>query len=237
MPTGFPYSSFEAAVATQIPTLTTDVNFTTILPAAIDYAELSIYRDLDLLPMHGQINLGTTTAATQTVALPAAIVAFDSLYCGTSNTPLTPASLDFVVGVYGGAANAMPQYFALVGAAAGSPWAGGRQVYLGPIPDQAYPIMGFGSEREAPLSATNTTTWISTWLPDLFWAAAMIFLAGYNRNFGAMSDDPRQAISWETEYQRLLKGAMVDEMRVKFRSRQPMPAPMAAPMGAPQGGV
>jgi hypothetical protein len=48
--------------------------------------------------------------------------------------------------------------------------------------------------------------------------ASMIFVSGYQRNFGRASDDPAMAQSYEAQYQTLLKGATVEEARKKFES-------------------
>ena len=47
-------------------------------------------------------------------------------------------------------------------------------------------------------------------------AASAIFLMGYQRDFGAQSDDPAAAQSWENQYEKLLMGANAEEMRRKF---------------------
>jgi hypothetical protein len=66
------------------------------------------------------------------------------------------------------------------------------------------------------LSATNNTTFISLYLPDLFIMASMIYISGYQRNFGRANDDPQMAITYESQYQALLKGAMSEEYRKKM---------------------
>lgn len=216
---GFTYASYQAAVVTQIPSLVADINFQTILPDAIDYAETSINRDLDFLAMHGLLSLGTMTIGIATLAIPSAVVVLETLFYGANKTPVTPASLEYIQAVYAGATNGPPVNFMTIGAASGAGWVPASQIIVGPAPDQAYPMTGYVTQRQAPLSATNTTTFISLNLSDLFWAASMIFLAGYNRNFGAQSDDPRQALSWSAEYQRLLKSASVEEARKRFESQ------------------
>ena len=218
MPTGYTYQSYQNAVVTQIPSLTDDPNFQTMLPDAIDYAELSIYRDLDFLAMHGTVALGNTSVGVATVAVPSSVVVLEALQF--AGTPLTPASRDYIQAVYAGAATGTPLCFATIGAASGADWTPATAVLLGPTPNAASAVTAYATERQAPLSASNTTTFISTQLPDLFWAASMIFFAGYNRNFGQMSDDPRQALSWSAEYQRLLHGASREEIRKKFLSEQ-----------------
>lgn len=239
MPTGFSYDSYQAAVVTQIPSFTTDPNFQTILPDAIDYAELTINRDLDFLAMHGLLALGNTAIGTNLVAVPSAVVVLESLFYGTTNTPVTPASQDYIRTVFAGASNGPPVNFVPIGAATGAGWTPGTQLLLGPAPDAVYPLTGYVTQRQAALSDNNPTTFISLNLPDLFWSASMIFFAGYNRNFGAQGqvDDAGQAVTWRAEYTRLLHGAEVEEARKKFMAQNgtaKMPAaPPSAPMGAP----
>lgn len=215
---GFTYASYQAAVVTQIPSLTTDPNFQTVLPDAIDYAELSISRDLDLVANHGLLPLGSTSIGINTIPLPSGVIVLESLFQGTFNVPVTPASQDYIRAVWAGAANGPPRNYMVIGAASGAGWTPGMQVLLGPAPDAAYALTGYATERAETLSATNTSTFISTQLPDLFWAATMIFWSGYNRNFGAMTDQPPQAMSWGGEYARILKSASTEEARRKYQS-------------------
>jgi hypothetical protein len=44
----------------------------------------------------------------------------------------------------------------------------------------------------------------------------MVFLSGYKQNFGAQSDDPRSAVSWEQQYEKLMASASGEELRKKF---------------------
>lgn len=223
MPTGYTYTSYQAAVVTQIPTVLTDPNFVTMLPNSIDYAELSIYRDLDFLCMKGELPLANVIAGQNNAAVPTSVIVVESAWASNNAGgffPLTPASLDYIRGVYGGAANGLPQYFAITGAAnSTNTWTPGLALLFGPPSNGSYTIVGYCSQRAPPLSATNTTTFISLNLPDLFWAAAMIYWAGYMKNFGAQADDPRMAVSWTAEYARLLKGAEVEQARLKFMSQ------------------
>lgn len=210
-------------MVTQIPTVVTDPNFVTMLPNSIDYSELSIYRDLDFLALKGAVALGSLTAGNNTLPLATTIVVAETVYY--SGGVIAPASQDYIRTVYAGAAEGPPQYWAPIGNASGTPWTPLLEVLFGPAADQTYVVTAYCSQRAAPLSATNTTTFISSNLPDLFWAAGMIFWAGYMKNFSAQADDPKMAVSWEAEYQRLLKGAAVEQARLKFQSQgwQAMP--------------
>jgi len=80
------------------------------------------------------------------------------------------------------------------------------------------------------LSSTNTTTFISLYLPDLFLMASMIFVSGFQHNFGRQSDDPAMAQSYEGQYKTLLTGAMIEEARKKFQASawSSMSPPVAA---------
>ena len=63
-------------------------------------------------------------------------------------------------------------------------------------------------------------------------AGVAVFMAGYQRDFRAQSEDPRLAVSWETAFQTLLKSAAVEEARRRAQSVawQPYsPAPLASP--------
>lgn len=66
--------------------------------------------------------------------------------------------------------------------------------------------------------AANTAgaSFISQYLPDLLVMASMIYISAYQRNFGKESDDPQMAMSYESQYQLLLKSAGVEEARKKF---------------------
>lgn len=218
MPTGLTYAQFSADVAALIPTLTADPNLQAFLPLAIDYAELCCYRDLDFLALHGTVSLGSAVIGVATVAVPSSVVVLESLSYGPNSIPVPQASRDFVAAVFAGSANGPPQYFAVVGSASGGGWTAGTSVLLGPAPDATYALNGYGTERPTPLSATNTTTWLSLNLPDLFFAKAMELMSGYAKNYGAQADDPRMAMSWSQEYDRIRAGAEMEEMRKKFQA-------------------
>lgn len=98
---------------------------------------------------------------------------------------------------------------------------------IAPTPDQAYAVEIVGTWRPAPMSATNPRTWLGDNLPDLFFAACMVEACGYQRDYGAQSDDPKIAQSWEARYVALRQGAISEEMRRK--SERPPSAPPAPP--------
>jgi hypothetical protein len=235
VPTGLNYSQYVTQIATMAVVEPSDPAFVTILPAMIDYAELRIYRDLDLLSTVTTSTSYTLSASDRRVTFPAS--AFVSLQQVNVITPagssdpdsatrvsLMPATKEFLDAVYPSATGAaVPKYFAMLNA---------TTVLVGPWPSSAYTVELVGTTRPATLSAANTTTVISTQLPDLLIMASMIYISGFQRNFGRASDQPDMAVSYESQYQGLLKGAMVEEFRKKFQSggwTSFSPSPIATP--------
>jgi hypothetical protein len=213
-----------------------DPNFNAILPRAVEQAEQRIYRELDLITttISATANL---TAGQRNIAMPGGIIIVNDLNvitpaatapdAGTRN-PVERVSLSFLNAVAPTAAATLgspsiPKYYALLDDV---------NVRLGPAPDAAYQAEFIGPIRPAPMTASNPTTWLGTNLPDLFLAGVNVFMAGYQRDFGAQSDDPRLALSWEATFQELKKSAVVEEARRKAQSVawQPYsPAPLATP--------
>jgi hypothetical protein len=197
----------------------TDPNWLIILPDAIDYAELRIYRDLDLLStVTTDTSFSTTANASKVQLTQGTFVTLQNVNvitpAGTSDpdlgtrNPVLPVSKEYIQYSWPSSTNAgVPEYFAMIDE---------RTFSLGPWPDDAYTLEIIGTYRPATLSASNTTTFISQYLPDLFLMASMIFVSGYQRNFGRQSDDPAMAQSYESQYQALLRGATVEEYRKKF---------------------
>jgi len=81
-------------------------------------------------------------------------------------------------------------------------------------------------------ASAGSTTFISLNLPDIMIMASMIYISAYQRNFGRANDDPQMAITYESQYQALLKNAMVEENRKKFEAAgwsSQSPSPIASP--------
>jgi hypothetical protein len=232
---GLTYATYKTALATLSVVPETDANWLSILPDAIEYAELRIYRDLDLLStVSANTSFSTTTNASKVALTEGTFVTLQNVNvitpAGTTNpdlgtrVPLLPVSKEYIQYAWPSATNAaVPQYFAMIDE---------RTFSLGPWPNAAYTLEIIGTVRPATLSATNTTTFISQYLPDLFLMASMIFISGYQRNFGRQSDDPQMAQSYESQYMALLKGATVEEYRRKFAASgwtSTSPSPVATP--------
>jgi hypothetical protein len=225
-------TNFVSQIATLSVVPPTEPNFLSALPQAIAYAENRIYRELDFLSTVTALTTSPSTSAAYTLtagarqlSIPAAdFVTLQEINVITpANTlvandgvrnPLLPVTKEFLAAVYPANNNAsVPQYFALLDQST---------IIVGPWSDNNYLVEVVGTVRPRSLGPgtnnTTNTTFISLYLPDLMIMATMIYISGYQRNFGRQSDDPQMAQSYESQYQALLKGAMVEEARKKFQA-------------------
>lgn len=233
---GYNYTTYVAALRTMIVSSGVDVPFDTILPSIIDYAEQRIYRELDLISTVITDQSVTLSPSTRDATIPNTFVVVNDVAIFTpagstpangTRKPLVPVSRSVLDNLWPSAADTgEPNMFSMT-----TQW----QMALGPSPDGAYLMEVVGTERPAPLSDTNSVTFISERLPDLFMAGSMVFAAGYQRNFGGAGNDPAMGTTWETQYQALKSSADVEEARKHFRasawSSQPVPAQAAPPRG------
>ena len=231
------YSSYVQQIATMAVVSATDPNFTIIIPSMIDYAELRMQRDLDFLSTQISNTTYSFTAGSNILTIPTStyitLQTVEAVDGSGNNYPLLPVAKEFLQNVYGGNSSlSTPMYFAVYGGDASTTGLTSQNIIIGPIPDQNYTARLTGTVRSAPLSATNTTTFISTYLPDLFIMASMIYISAYQRNFGRMNDDPQMAQSYEGQYQALKASALIEENRKKFEAAawtSYSPAPAASP--------
>ncbi len=229
------YSTYVTSLANLLVVPESDVGFQTVLPNIIDDAELRMYRDLDPLQMVQTITAQLSTASrvqfvpesndpndppfTQNNQ-PAVVVKGINVLTplgatqdsATQRYPLTPASKELIQTLWPSAAGStIPQYFAMVGEL--------NEFIVGPWPDARYNFEATATYRRDPLSSSNATTLFSLYWPDLLIAASMVFAAGYQRNFGAGTDDPKMGPTWDSHYQTLLAGAKGEEDRKRQTER------------------
>lgn len=243
MAQGYQYSDWINAVAALLSYDSTITNaasvtpssfapFNTMYPRVIEYAEQRIYRELDLL--HTRItDTGAATPNSRAFTLPTGKGVYVKLeqvavfIGGVRQPPMLPVAKE-----------GLEQFFpsdAPIGApSVPTMWCPVDQttILIGPSPDIGYTLETFGTQRPAPLSSINTTTFLTLNLPDVFLAATMIFWTGYQRDFGAQADDPKMAQSWENQYTTLLRSAEVEETLKKFAGpgwSARMPSPIASP--------
>jgi len=219
------YTGFVNELANLAGTSATNSYFVIELPNAIDYAEQRIYRELDLIS-------AVTTDATQscapmsrTVQVPAAFVTVTGVNlitpAGTANpnsgtrnalTPVAQSWLDFAWPSSAGATLPTKYHWFTQGGGVNAQ----GYITLGPWPDQNYTVEYEGTQRPAPLSASNLSTFLTTYLPDLFLVAAMLHLCAYQKNWSALGDDPNSAATWEAQYLKLKTSADAEELRKRY---------------------
>lgn len=234
---GLTYSTYVQQISTMAVVSSTDPNFTIILPSMIDYAELRIQRDLDFLSTQISNSTFTFTVNNNLLTIPTSsfisLQTFEVTDGNGASTALLPVTKEYIQNVYGtGSTSGVPQYFAVYGGDAATTGLTSQNILVGPKPDYAYQLRLTGTIRSAPLSSTNTSTFISTYLPDLFIMASMIYISAYQRNFGRLNDDPQMAQTYESQYQALKASALIEENRKKFEAAawtSYSPAPAATP--------
>jgi hypothetical protein len=228
----YTYNTWLSALAAAIEDVNfsvSDPDFLAVIPTIIDIAEQRIYRELDLVEASVAVS-GSMVANNRYVSIPTSsgghaihITVLDQLstFDGSGvRCPAVPVSRDVIDYFFpidtAPSSDSIPTKFARVDDV---------RILVGPPPGSAWVAEFVGSIRPDPLSNSNPTTYLSQYLPDLFFAATMVAACGTKlKNFGAMADDPRQAVAWESVYQRHLASALAEEQRKKYTSIISSPA-------------
>lgn len=215
------YTTYVAQISNIMSVSSSTDQFQTMLPGMIAYAEQRIYRELDLLNTVNRNSSSALSTGNRNFTLPTTsngnYITIQGINvitpAGTSpdsgtRRALSPTTRDYLDYVWNSAgSNGVPEYFGMIDQ---------FNIIVGPWPDANYTVEVIGTIRPNPLSSSNSTTFLTQYLPDLFIAASMIFASGYQRDFGSQADNPQQAVSWETQYERLFASANSEEMRKKF---------------------
>jgi hypothetical protein len=210
-------------------TPSTDPNFNAMIPAVIDYVEGRIQNDLDLMNNYVTDNSGVLSPNSRIFTLPTTtynwviVSQINLVVGGVRKAALLNTTKEFMDAAYpSDAALGSPSYPAY--------WApfNNKIIFVGPAPDLAYGIEVTGNVDVPKLSSTNTSNWITLNLPELYSVGSMVRWSAYQRNWGTQSDDPKMAVSYESQYQTLLQAANGQEVRKLFKSagwtaRQPSP--------------
>jgi len=231
------YATFVSSIANLFPVASNDPGFVTVLPNIIDDAECYLYPGLDLLNTVVRDSSATLNINTRTFNLPTSVGTFSVVQSfnvitpsSTTNpelgtrVPLVRSTEDALDAMWPSVTGSTtPQYYASITQ---------NQFIVGPWPNAAYTVEVVGTQRPAPLSASNTTSLLSVYFPDLLIAASMVFGSAYMKNWGAGSDDPRMALSWKSHLDDLMQPAQLEEGRKKATMAgwsDKQPAPMATP--------
>ena len=106
-----------------------------------------------------------------------------------------------------------------------------------PTPDKSYMTEVYGGVQPQPLSQTNPETYLSVRYPDLFLACCMVFITGYQRDYGAHGRRPATcselggAVHEITRRHRSLKSSLQRSEGPSWTAAQP--APMAQQQRSP----
>lgn len=239
----FTYATYLGTMSTLTAIASTNGDFVYIIPSVIEYAENRIYRELDMLVEDARDSTASTAAGVRNFTLPTSIGTFQIVNSinvitpastaadsGTRNvcTPVSQTVLDWVYPSTTGAG--VPTMFSYFSQASGQ-----TNIMFGPWPDASYRVEVIGKIIPTPLSASNTSTFLTLYLPDLFIAASMVFMTGYMKNWGAQADDPKGGLSWEQQYQTLKSSADSWEARKRFAGAS-WTSKQVEPTAAPQRG-
>lgn len=248
-------TELQAIVArTPYPYAVADGAFNTLFPQSTSYAEQYIYTKIPMLAQRMQDKMLVTTPGARDIPLVGTTLpiivperiglitpAGATLQSGTV-VQFLPTSFDFIDMFWPNEsltwppANALATYWCLrggVGSDFSSP-----SVTIAPTPDAAYTVALTGLFQQAPISASNPQTYLSTVYPQLLVACCMVFISGgLLRNYGSQSDESGMAVSWQSQVDRLIEFAFEEELRRKqqgtdFLYRPPMSARPPPPQGA-----
>lgn len=213
------YAEWLTAVSELLVVDPADADFLAYAPRAIEYAEQRMYRELDLLYTYTTSDAGSFVAGTRTFTLPADTIVVNNINVITPTAtapdsgvrnPLTPVSREYLDAVYGSNASGLrglPTCFAMLT---------NTTIAVGPWPDAAYHVEVARETRPTALSASNTTTILTLYLPDAFLSATMInLIGGFQRDYGAQSDGPQDSASWSKQYADQMASATVEAFRQK----------------------
>lgn len=200
------YYQYVIRVANTAEVLRTDQDWGALIPPTIDYAEQRIYRELDVLNSRITSTTATVASSDRSVSLSTTqgriivVETMSAVSTGGSRYQMVPVTKEFVDAVYpntSSSINGVPQYFAPVT----------DQLFLiGPAANATYNMEVIGTIRPSALSSGNSSTFLTTYCPDLFIAASMIYL----------SEGSEGKAVWENEYQKLFTSAVQENLRQRY---------------------
>jgi len=198
-------------------------DFQNTIPTIIAYAEGRIYRDCAFLAQRVQNSSSVSASAgnrsldISSISPPVMVVEGVALITPAATAPAAGtrwnydmASLDTIDMLWPVEATTVAPAAADLRLAA---MKDEKTIVLMPTPDGAYKAEITGLVQPTALSASNTTTYLSNIYSDILVVAAMIFVSGYLRDYGAQSEDPKTGLSWEALYKSQMVGVTAEEQR------------------------
>lgn len=250
-------TTLQAIIArTPYPYAVVDGAFATLFPQATSYAEQRIYHELPSLAQRDQDTSLTTTGGSRSISLLgtvlpivvperlALITPSGSTLANGTQVPFLPVSLDLIDMFWPNQSqtwapgSALAAYWCIQGGVSGADFIS-PTVVIAPTPDAAYKVVLTGLFQQAPISAANPQTYLSTVYPECLLAACMVFLSGaLLRNYGSAGspsqpDEVGMPIHWEGQFRALIEAAKGEEMRRRGQGALPFTQPPSAPGGMP----
>lgn len=223
------YLEYATEIANQIPVDKTSSGFQSLLPPMINYAEQRIYRELQLISTRIANSTANLTANNRLFTLPTSAGTFITVTGANVITPVGQTA--------SGNGNRNPlvhvsqpvcDYLCQTNASTSATdiptmfyMRDQQTIVVGPAPGSAFNIEIIGTIRPTPLSASNTTTFLTQYLPDLFMAASMVYAGNNMRDFGVESGNVNIGQQWESQYKELLASANLEELKKKFNEEIP----------------
>lgn len=204
-----------ADTSSATPSSDTDIN--NQLPIILDQSEQRIYTDMDMLQARLQDYSSSCTADSRTVSLPTGTMVVEGVSIISqvgASAPTSPAdgkrnpcermSLDFIdtCSPQESPGTGIPSYYAPLNA---------ETIVVAQTPDENYMVEITGTKRPAPISSTNTETYISTNYAQLLQASSGLSFAIYQKNKDSMA-------MFKDQYQTFLATAIAEEKRRRGES-------------------
>lgn len=182
MSVSFTYASLQSAITSWVED--TDLDFTANLDTIIGLGELKLLRDLDLELFEQQATTPTSNGVA-TLTKPANYLTHRTLHYTDSNSTLQylqPRTFEYVID-YGGTGD--PRYFAELNE---------TQWQLAPVPTSTLTVNVRYTTRPVGLSASMTTTWLSTNAADALLYSCLICAEEF------LKSDERLPV-WKAKYE------------------------------------
>lgn len=210
------YVQFVVRLTDALGDLQRDVNLPVTIPNAIELAEGRCYRDLQLL---NAVVAGSTyaTPSTRQITLPSTQGTFVSItevnvitpVGGTPSTglrnPLTrvsPKMVNYLFPTDVSTTGTVPSIFAMHT---------DQIVTMGAAPGSSFTVEFIGTYRPAALSSANSSTYLTTYLPDLFFSAAMTAVC---YSLGDKAEAKGQY--WGSMYLSAIQSANIEQAKAKY---------------------
>lgn len=213
----YTYTTLVPALAAALSVDPTDADFLALLPTMLDDAEQIIYRELGLLAcrvtQNGSLNPNTRLFTLPTTSGKFLVVDQVNVIDQTNlRHPATSASAELVDYLWPSDISpyplSRPQLFARVD---------DLTLLMGPASDFMLTVECRGTFRPTPISAVNPTTFLSTYLSDLFLCGCVVSATGnLLKNWSAVADDPQMPVTWMAMFREKMASAQREELRKTY---------------------